>query len=97
MENTTSITNTKRKTYTRNFRVDVNYYSIDYDDKMLETSTAYNDPNEAYNAYEAAKLEKCIDDPEKPARVNLTVYVWETDENGNARGQAQHYLLFCYD
>lgn len=85
--------NVKCKTYTGNFRVETNYYSTDYDDRMCETSTPFNSLDDAYNAYQAAKLEKCIDDPEKPARVDLVVYMWEADENGNARGQAQSYLF----
>lgn len=85
--------NAKRKTYTGNFRVETNYYSTDYDDRMCETSTPFNSLDDAYNAYQAAKLEKCIDDPEKAVRVDLVVYMWEADENGNATGKAEHHVF----
>ena len=85
--------NTKRKTYTGNFRVNIDYYSMNYDDRMCETSTAYNKLDDAYNAYQAALTEKCIDDPEQAARVDLTVHMWEADEHGNAKGKAKTYVF----
>lgn len=87
------INSTNRINYTCNFRVNVNYYSIDYDNKCLETSTAYKNLEEAYTAFEAAKLEKCVDDPNKPAKVDLTAHIWDIDENGNAKGQARQFWI----
>ena len=50
------------------YRLEVNYYSQDYDDKALETSSPIFALSEGVQRYLEAIQEKCEDDPEKPAK-----------------------------
>lgn len=58
------------------YRLEVNYYSQDYDDKALETSSPIFTLSEGVQRYLEAIQEKCEDDPGKPARAHLWEYVW---------------------
>lgn len=58
------------------YRLEVNYYSRNYDDKMLETSSPIYSLDEGIRQYMEAIKEKCVDNPEQPARTHLWEYVW---------------------
>lgn len=53
------------------WRVDIDYLSHDYENKMLSISSPYRDETVARIAYQAALSEKCVD-KNCPARVSLT-------------------------
>lgn len=53
------------------WRVDIDYLSRDYEDRMLSVSSPYRDEAAARIAYQAALAEKCVD-RQCPARVSLT-------------------------
>lgn len=54
------------------FRVDIDYLSHDYDDRMLSVSSPYKTGKDARVAYKIACNERCVDDESVPARVQLT-------------------------
>ena len=53
------------------WRVDIDYLSRDYTDRMLSISSPYRSEEAARIAYQAALEEKCVDE-QCPARVSLT-------------------------
>lgn len=59
------------------YRVEVDYYSVDYDDRMCSTSTPFMKKEDAEKAYKEACSEYCIDNPSMPARVTLVKTVWK--------------------
>lgn len=61
------------------YRLDVNYYSQDYDNKCCETSIPVYTLSEGINKYLEAIEESCIDDKNKPARAHLWEYVWSDE------------------
>lgn len=65
------------------YRINTNFYAKDYDDKALSMSDpAGNDMQKAIERYysELAKNEKCIDNPNQPTRIDLTLYICPDDE-----------------
>lgn len=59
------------------YRVNVNYYSVDYENKTLETSSfAGRALEEAHARYvaEIARGERCKDNADKPVRIDLIEY-----------------------
>ena len=62
------------------YRLDVDFYSRDYDNKACSTSSPIYTKKEGLKAYSAALKKSCIDIPELPPRVHLWRYTW--DENG---------------
>lgn len=54
------------------YRVNIDYLSREYDDRMLSTSSPYRARQDAENAYTDAITNFCVDDPARPARVSLT-------------------------
>ena len=62
------------------YRLEVNYLSRDYDDRVLETSSPIYNKKEGWKEYKKAILEKCVDDESAAARVHFWKYCW--DENG---------------
>lgn len=63
--------------WSENWRVNIDFLSKDYDDRMLSISDPYETEQEARQEYEKAINEyKCCDAPEKPARCMLEHYVW---------------------
>lgn len=58
------------------YRLDIDYYSKDYDNKCCDTSSPIYTLSEGVNKYLEAIKETCIDDITKPARVHLWEYAW---------------------
>ena len=56
------------------FRLEVDYYSRDYDDRACSNSSPIYTLDEGIAEYEKAIQEKCIDDDSKCARVHLWKY-----------------------
>jgi hypothetical protein len=66
------------------YRININFYAKDYDNKALSMSDpAGNDMQKAIEQYyaELAKNEKCVDDPNQPLRINLTLYICPDGES----------------
>ena len=59
------------------YRLEVNYYSIDYDDRALETSIPIYSKREGLQEYRKALSEKCVDMRDRPARVHLWKYSYD--------------------
>lgn len=62
------------------YRLDIDYYSRDYDDRACCTSEPIYTLEDGRKKYSAAILETCIDDRSRPARAWLWKY-------RNIRGQ----------
>lgn len=62
------------------YRLDVSYYSKDYDDKAAQTSAPIYSLEEGLKKYEEAIKQKCFDRTDLPVLVHLWEYNW--DENG---------------
>lgn len=62
------------------YRLDVDYYSRDYDDRACEVSSPIYNKKEGLTKYKKAIAEKCIDKKDIPARVHFWKYNY--DENG---------------
>lgn len=71
------------------FRVDVDYLSREYNDRMLSVSSPYRTEEEAVTAYESACKERCADAPSVPARVQLT----RTDFPDDPTSMGSTYIL----
>jgi len=56
------------------YRLDVDYLSKEYDDRMCETSSPIYTLEDGITKYQKAISEKCIDDSTRPARVHLWEY-----------------------
>lgn len=56
------------------YRLEVNYYSKDYDNRCCETSSPIYTLADGWKEYKKAIKEKCIDNPGLPARVHLWKY-----------------------
>lgn len=64
------------------YRLNINYLSVDYEDRALETSSPIKSLKEGFAEYtKAIMLEKCVDVPDLPARVDLTKYTWNATTN----------------
>lgn len=64
------------------YRLEVNYYSKDYDDRCCETSSPIYTFEQGLEEY-AAEIKrdcKCFDDETIPARVHLWKYNYSGDE-----------------
>lgn len=51
------------------YRLEVDYYSKDYDDRMCSTSGPIYNLKDGWKQYRQAIKETCIDDKSRPARV----------------------------
>lgn len=58
------------------YRLEVNYYSRDYEHKCCETSAPVYNLEDGIKEYLKEIQERCIDDKTKPARVHLWEYTW---------------------
>lgn len=58
------------------YRLEVNYYTVDYEDKMCETSSPIYSLEQGLHEYAEAIRKTCIDDRSRPARVHLWEYGW---------------------
>lgn len=61
------------------FRINIDYLSKNYNNKMMEISTPCGDDEEAATLKyfeEVAKNEKCIDNKQVNARIDLTKYIY---------------------
>lgn len=56
------------------YRLDVDYYSRDFDDRACDISSPIYSLDDGIAKYEKAIMEKCIDDNTKSARVHLWKY-----------------------
>lgn len=63
------------------YRLDVDYYSRDYDDRACEVSSPIYNKREGFQKYRKAIAETCIDNKTVPARVHFWKY------NYNEAGQ----------
>lgn len=68
------------------YRLEVDYYSLDYEDRLCSTSEPIYTLSDGINKYKAATKEKCID-IDAPARVHLWKYDGDYDENGHFIGK----------
>ena len=59
------------------YRLDVDYYSREYENKCCEISSPIYNKKEGLEKYKKAIAEKCIDNPEIAARVHLWKYRWD--------------------
>lgn len=74
------------------YRVDVNYYAYDYDYKVCEISSPFKTIDAAKAAYSDAIKERCIDVPEKTARVALTETIFPSPrEYGTTKTLLKNY------
>lgn len=71
------------------FRVDIDYLSREYNNRMLSVSSPYRTEKEAVAAYESACKEWCVDVPSIPARVQLT----RTDFPDDPRAMGETYIV----
>lgn len=62
------------------YRLDVDYLSKEYDDRMCETSSPIYTLEDGITKYQKAISEKCIDDSTRPARVHLWKYHYTNGE-----------------
>ena len=62
------------------YRLDVDYLSKDYDNRMCSISSPIYTLEEGMGRYAKATTEKCIDDNTKPARVHLWKYHYTNGE-----------------
>lgn len=53
------------------WRVNTDFLSMDYDDRMLSTNSPFKTRDDAEKAYAAACNLFCVDKPDTPARVTL--------------------------
>lgn len=77
------------------YRINVNYYAVDYDNKTLEVSSfAGRTLEEAYAKYtaEIAKGEKCKDNANKPVRIELE----EFNHNENTGNTIRNTIKMNY-
>lgn len=58
------------------YRLDIDYYTKEYDDRCLEISSPIYTKKEGWSEYRKAIKENCIDDKSKPARVHFWKYGW---------------------
>lgn len=65
-------------TFTVTHRLEINYYSRDYKSKCCETSAPVRGLEEGLAMYEEAIKKPCIDKPNRPARVHLWEYAWDS-------------------
>lgn len=63
------------------YRLDVDYYSTDYENKCCEVSSPIYNKREGLKKYTEAIKERCIDFANVPARCHLWKYQW------NERGE----------
>lgn len=63
------------------YRIDVDYYSHDYDDRACSISSPIYTKAEGWRRYKEALTETCIDDDTKTARVHFWKY-GPVDEKG---------------
>ena len=62
------------------YRLEINYFSKDYENAALETSSPIYDLESGFRAYfQAIDNEKCSDDKEKPVRAWLWEYRYKKD------------------
>lgn len=64
------------------YRLEINYYFMDYNHKALETSEPIYSLEEGLEKYDKATQEYCIDFPEEPARCWLWKYSYRKDKHG---------------
>ena len=62
------------------YRLETDYYTKEYDDRMLMISSPIYTLEEGMQKYSEEIKEFCIDDPTKPARVHLWKYNYVNDE-----------------
>lgn len=60
------------------YRLEVNFYAEEYEDKAMETSSPIHTKKEGLAEYLKAIHENCIDKPQQPARVHLWKYNWDS-------------------
>ncbi len=65
------------------YRLEIDYYSKEYDDRACQTSTPIYSLEEGLKAYHEAIKEKCIDDNTKCARAEL----WKYGDGLNDKGR----------
>lgn len=63
------------------YRLEINYYSRDYDNKCCDISSPIYTKADGWKRYKQALNEKCIDDVTKTVRVHFWKY-GPIDENG---------------
>ena len=61
------------------YRLDVDYYSMEYDYKACEVSSPIYNKKQGIKEYMEAIKEYCIDNKNIPARAHLWKYRWTTD------------------
>ena len=61
------------------YRLEINYYSVDYDDRALETSSPIYSKREGLQEYKKALGEKCVDRLDVPARVHFWKYNYDAE------------------
>lgn len=59
------------------YRLDVDYYSRDYDDRACEVSSPIYNKREGFQKYRKAIAEKCIDNKSISARVHFWKYNYD--------------------
>lgn len=65
------------------YRLDVDYYSTEYDNKCCEVSSPIYNKAQGIKKYMEAIKERCIDKPGIPARAHLWKYQWTADGKCN--------------
>lgn len=73
------------------YRLDINYYSQDYPDACCEISKPIYTMEEGKQEYLSACEEKCLDNPDMPARVHLWKYQWSDDGKCNPLTIAKNF------
>ena len=70
----------KKSIWTRRvlYRLEINYYSQDYEYKCLETSSPVYNKKDGWREYRKAIKEKCVD-KDVPARVHFWKYNYNAD------------------
>ena len=61
------------------YRLEVDYYDKDYDDKALYISSPIYNKKEGHTEYRKAIKETCIDNPFKPVRAHLWKYCYASN------------------
>lgn len=74
------------------FRLDVDYFSREYEDKACIISTPIYTLEEGMKQYVQACAEYCIDNPEIPARAHLWEYHYGRDGSSNHKTVKKNYV-----
>ena len=74
------------------YRLDVNWLSRDYIDRVIEISSPIYTLEEGFRRYfEAIDGQKCVDDKSKPVRAHLWEYHYKKDGTPNFKTLAKNY------